>query len=100
VVGGYNGQSNAVIYDPDRGTWGHEIYMTEEREAPTATLLSNTGTNLDGDVLVAGGVITGTGSNGGKLVELYNPAPDRFESAGEMTTSRIHLTATAFSTTK
>lgn len=100
VVGGYDGPATAQIYNPDTETWGPEITMTEQREAPTATLLTNTGTNLDGDVLVAGGVIAGTGSNGGKLVELYNPATDRFESAGDMTTPRIRLTATAFSTTK
>jgi hypothetical protein len=99
VVGGYNGPFTAVIYNPDTATWGLEIVMTEHREAPTATLLTNTGTELDGEVLVAGGVIAGTGSHGGKLVELFNPAATRFESAGEMTTSRLHLTTTAFSTT-
>jgi hypothetical protein len=99
VVGGYDGPATAQIYSPVAETWGPEITMAEQREAPTATLLTNTGTNLDGEVLVAGGVIAGTGSHGGKLVELYNPATDRFESAGEMTTSRLHLTATAFSST-
>jgi hypothetical protein len=99
VVGGYNGPATAVIYNPDTTTWGLEIVMTEHREAPTATLLTNTGTELDGDVLVAGGVIAGTGSSGGKLVELYNVATNSFQRVGEMTTSRIHLTATAFSTT-
>jgi hypothetical protein len=99
AVGGYDGQKTAVIYNPNTATWGPEITMAEQREAPTATLLTNTATNLDGEVLVAGGVIAGTGSSGGKLLELYNPATDRFESAGEMTTPRLNLTATAFSTT-
>ena len=99
VVGGYNGPFTAVIYNPDTATWGLEIVMTEHREAPTATLLTNTGTELDGDVLVAGGVIAATGSSGGKLLELYHVATNSFQRVGEMTTSRIHLTATAFSAT-
>ncbi len=97
TVGGLNGADSAQVYDPSTGafTWT-STNMSEYRDHPTATLILNTETAADTQVLVAGGVQTNSGPTGGKGLELYDPIHFSFATAGTMTTPRTGLTATAY----
>lgn len=55
---------SAELYDAKSGNWTNTANMTTPRTTHTATLLHN------GDVLVAGGFVIGTGLNS---AELYSP---------------------------
>jgi Kelch motif len=97
VAGGFNGAASADVYSPNTGTFQSTANgMTEERDHPTATSILNTGTSLDRQVLIAGGVLAGSGSSNGTLLELYSPYTNAFEPGGKMTTSRSQMTATLF----
>jgi Galactose oxidase, central domain/Kelch motif len=70
--------------------------MQEQRDLPQAVLLQNTNSALDGDILVAGGVEVGTGASNGQRIEVYNPATNKWTSAGNTTVARSGNTATLF----
>jgi YVTN family beta-propeller protein len=96
VMGGNNGAFYGQLFLPNSESWEGEIHMTEARDLPTATLLFNTATALDGQVLLAGGVIGNTGKTEGRLLELYDPQTNRVQPAEEMSTPRSWMTATSF----
>lgn len=99
TVGGNNGAMSGGTYDPSTSTFNQVLnIMAEPRDYPTATLIFNTETGFDGKVLLAGGVINGLGSSGGKQIELYDPNFNDFSTAGQMTTPRSGLTTTFFNT--
>jgi hypothetical protein len=101
MVAGFNGAGSAEVYTPDTGTFRFtENGLTEIRDFPTATSIFNTETGGDRKVLVAGGILGGTGSSNGTLLELYNPDENAFSAAGKMTTSRSQMTATLFTATR
>jgi len=100
-AGGLNGANSAETYNPNTCTFtSANTYMTEYRNLPTATLILNTETAADTQVLIAGGVEADTGITGGKGLDLYNPSSLSFSSAGQMTTPRSGLTATLFNGTR
>jgi hypothetical protein len=70
--------------------------MQEQRDLPQAVLLQNTNSALDGDILVAGGVEVDTGASNGQRIEVYNPATNKWTSAGNTTIARSGNTATLF----
>src|SRR5208283_157101 len=73
------------------GTFAATGNMTTPRYLHTATLLQGSDTDLDGDVLVAGGDFFDTGGT----AELYNPATGKFTlTTGNMTMLRFAHTAT------
>lgn len=99
VAGGFNGANTAELFDPSSETFSFAPEdMTEQRDKPNATFLLNTNTSNDGKVLFAGGVVEATGSSGGKLIELFDPASNTFAPAGNMTSPRTGLTATLIGT--
>ena len=63
---GIDGTNRAELFDPANGTWSASGSMTNGRTRYTATLL------LNGKVLVAGGLTTGSPSNLASA-ELYDP---------------------------
>jgi N-acetylneuraminic acid mutarotase len=90
--------ASAELYDPPTGKWSRTGSMVAARMGQTATLLS------DGEVLVAGGQDSESGSmeGGNRLssAELYDPASGRWSATGSMTTTRSGATATLLSTGK
>src|SRR5262249_43990599 len=77
------GATNAAeIYDPATDCWSSiEGGMIEARSGATAALLS------DGRVIIAGGERSGIGSSS---VEIFDPATGGFNSAGTLSSPRIH----------
>ena len=71
---------DAEVYDPAAGTFAFTGNAIENRELAPASLL------IDGTVLIAGGQVPG--GDGSSYAELYVPATDTFEFAGEMTAVR------------
>ena len=109
TYGGVNGfQCNALntaeLYSETNKTFtvagsGSGGAMTAERSGPTATLISGSGTALDGQVLIIGGSsgssflstttpAPGSGQPSGQVAlntaELYNPATDAFTATGSL----------------
>jgi N-acetylneuraminic acid mutarotase len=82
TMGGYDGRDLDVIevYDIDRDTWETSgIKMTCPRYGAHAVV-------VDGRIVVAGGFESRTGSVG--LVEIFDPATGKWESAPPMKTPR------------
>jgi hypothetical protein len=96
VMGGDNGANYGQVFDPNSNSWGPDIGMVEARDLPSTILLLDTATALDGQVLLAGGVIANTGKTGGRLLELYDPQTNSVQPEGEMSTPRSWMTATPF----
>lgn len=97
IAGGLNGANSAETYDPSSDSFTSTANnMSEYRNLPTATLVDNTETSADGQVLIAGGVELGTGATAGRGLDLYNPATRSFTTVGQLTTARAGLTATLF----
>ena len=89
LAGGYNDNSAGFLYSPGPGTfaWTPGL-MSELRDSPNVLLLSNTGTTLNGQVLVAGGVIGHTGNSHGTAIEAFNPTSNAWSVVGHMITAR------------
>jgi hypothetical protein len=97
LVGGHNAATGATLYEPTSGHWrGAPHFMVEDRDYPTAVVLSGTHTPYDGTVFVAGGVIVNSGSSRGTRLEVYDPTRGTWRDAGRMSTARAGLTATLF----
>jgi hypothetical protein len=99
VVGGGNtgggrppfagdGAVTAEVYDPSTGTFAPTANMSTARIGQTATLL------LDGKVLVAGGITSGSSGAPLATAELYDPLTGAFTVVGTMTAPRAGHTAT------
>jgi hypothetical protein len=82
--------SSAELYDPGTGTFGLTGNMITPRSYHTATLLG------DGEVLIAGGVVSGAGGQDSVLAsaELYDPITGTFSATGAMTAARYDAAAT------
>ena len=76
-----------ALAPPASAQWTSASSMSVPRSFHSATLLG------DGRVLVAGGVLPGTG----KTAEIYSPSTDAWSSAGEMTVNRSQPRATRLS---
>ncbi len=84
-----DGSATAEVYDPATGTFTPTAKLSTARIGQTATLL------LDGKVLIAGGITSGS-SGGSPLAtaELYDPLTGAFTVVGTMTAPRAGHTAT------
>jgi hypothetical protein len=99
VDGGWNSPGTGLTFDVNAASFTDTSNaMSEFRDRPTATLVSNTETTDDGKVLLAGGASLPESTKGGKSLDLFNPVSNSFEPAGTMSTARHGLTATAFGT--
>ncbi|MDP9373008.1 MAG: zf-HC2 domain-containing protein, partial [Chloroflexota bacterium] len=96
VTGGEGGQGEDNLaqrtverYEPATGRWTRAAAMAEGRRGHAATPLA------DGQVLVVGGGAGGSRMSGATLTsaERYDPATDRWSSAGAMRTARAGPTA-------
>jgi hypothetical protein len=92
VTGGYDHGVGAARlsterYDPAANRWTSTATMSGLRAYHTATLLA------DGRVLVAGGDMGNALTLVQSSAELYDPATDRWSSAGNMTTPRAYAQA-------
>jgi len=89
IVGGETIQA-AEIFDPATGAFSPTGSMSIARSALSATVLSN------GQVLVAGGVITLPGGGPGttNVVEIYDPVSGAFSPVASMIQARQQHTAT------
>jgi hypothetical protein len=83
-----DGSATAEVYDPSTGTFTPTGNMSTTRIGQTATLL------LDGNVLIAGGVTSGSSSSPLATAELYDPITGSFTVAATMTAPRAGHTAT------
>ncbi len=80
---------NAELYDPATGTFSPAGAPAQARFNHTATLLP------DGRVLIAGGTTPDLeGTDVSSLVEVYDPAANRFQTLGTMLRPRASHTAT------
>ncbi len=97
IDGGWNSPDTGVTFDVTTGMFTQsENSMSEFRDLPTATLISNTETAADGKVLLAGGAVLELSTKAGKGLDLFDPATGSFEPAGNMSAARNGMTATAF----
>jgi hypothetical protein len=83
-----DGSATAEVYDPATGTFTPTANMSTARIGHTATLL------LDGKVLVAGGITSGSSGSPLATAELYNPLTGTFTVVATMTATRAGHTAT------
>jgi N-acetylneuraminic acid mutarotase len=81
---GWHSTASAEIFDPTTAAWSLVAPMSVARAFHTATLLPN------GEVLVAGGATTYTGTHGTvtAVAEIYNPRSNTWRSAGRMSVAR------------
>ena len=83
-----DGSATAEVYDPATGTFTPTGNMSTARIGQTATLL------LDGRVLIAGGITSGSSGTPLATAELYDPITGAFTAAATMTAPRAGHTAT------
>jgi hypothetical protein len=83
-----DGSATAEVYDPSTETFTPTGNMSTARIGQTATLL------LDGKVLIAGGITSGSSSSPLATAELYDPITGSFTVATTMTAPRAGHTAT------
>lgn len=83
-----DGSATAEVYDPATGTFTPTGNMSTARIGQTATLL------LDGRVLIAGGITSGSSGTPLATAELYDSITVAFTAAAPMTTPRAGHTAT------
>jgi len=88
IAGGetsYNGGSTklntAEIYDPSTGLFTSTATMNDHRDDNTATLISGSGTMLDGQVLIEGGFFNLHAEN---TAEIYDPVGKTFTPTANM----------------
>lgn len=94
LAGGAADKTSASLYDPATMSFSGTGSMLEQRDRPMGVLLQNTHTQVDGEFLVAGGVVENSGTTRGRALELYNPNTGRWGLAGQMSISRTNATAT------
>jgi N-acetylneuraminic acid mutarotase len=80
--------SSAELFDPKTSTWTSTGPMSSRRTQHTATLLPS------GRVLVVGGVDDLASSSALATAEIYDPATERWTSAGDLMVPRRSHTAT------
>jgi hypothetical protein len=87
------GLGTAEIYDPSTGSFTATAQgMTAGRNLATATLISGSGTALDGQVLIAGGMDVNFFTL--DTAEIYNPSDQTFsQTTGNMAAARDTFTA-------
>lgn len=94
VVGGLGASvelATAERFVPSSGVWSPAGALATARAAHTATLLA------DGRVLVVGGESTNSATgrvNEVRTAELYDPATNRWQSAGRLNAARVNHSAT------
>ncbi len=95
-VGGPNSPQISNIWIPQLDSFVLGGMMTEYRNSPAAVYLKNTGTGLDGKIVVMGGVPANSGTSGGTAVEVetLGTGISPFSPAGSLTTPRSYTTAT------
>jgi len=88
VAGGetsYNGGSTklntADIFDPGTGIFTPTVTMNDHRDDNTATVISGSGTALDGKVLIEGGFFGGQAES---TAEIYDPVAKTFTATADM----------------
>jgi hypothetical protein len=96
IGGGGTYPGSSWIFDPAKKAYGTLEFMKEMRDRPQAAMLENTNSVLDGQVVVAGGVVVNSGGTNGERIEVYNPASNTWATAGMLTTARSGNTATFF----
>jgi hypothetical protein len=84
VAGGENSSgklNSAEIYNPTTQMFTSTVTMNDFRDDNTATLISGSGTALDGQVLIEGGFFN---SHGESTAEIYNPTAKTFTATSPM----------------
>jgi len=84
---GTNALSAVDVFDPATGQWARLAPIKALRQQHTATLLPN------GNVLVAGGILTSTSQTAIITAELYNPLTGESILTGSMTIARFNHSA-------
>jgi len=79
--GGRTKLNTAEIYDPSTGLFTSTATMNDHRDDNTATLISGSGTMLDGQVLIEGGFFNLHAEN---TAEIYDPVGKTFTPTANM----------------
>jgi hypothetical protein len=95
LLGGSGLTGSSMLWNNNAQNFYFIANMVEQRANPQAVYLQNTGTALDGSVVVLGGIAPNTGTSNGLSVEANNPSSGyTWSLAGSLISPRSNATVT------